>query len=850
MRARLRPAVAVAALTLVASVGMTGVAAAATSTSAVSPGLTRVNLVNFNDFHGRIDAANGYKFACTIENEKAALGEDSTLVLSAGDNIGASLFVSAIQEDNPTLDVLNALGVAATAVGNHEFDRGFADLTGRVAQRAAFPQLGANVYQRGTQTPALQEYVVQTINGVRVGVVGAVTPETASLVSPDGIRGIDFGDPIMAVNRVAAQLTDGNEANGEADAVVAEIHDGAPQGAGNTPDPSPIYTRMVSELSPRVDVIFNGHTHAVYTVDAATTDGTRSISQAGSYGGGLTRVQLGIDPVTKRVVEYVNDHVPTAVGGQCADDPDYIKAKGIIDEAVAQAKVLGSVPIGTISADITTAYSDAAAVNGTYTGTKRDDRMRESTLGNLVAQAWYEEMNVPGRAGADLGIMNPGGLRADLLHASSAAGEGDGVVTYEEAAAVNPFANTLVVKDITGAQVKTLLEQQWQPAGSSRAFLNLGLSSNVTYTFDPARAAGDRVTSVTLDGEPLDAKATYTVASSSFLMAGGDNFTVMEKGTNTRDSGLVDTEAFMNFMKRTGTVSPNFAKRGVGVLEVPTQLVRGEASGPFRIEGVDLTSLGAPVNTEFAVLLEGRRVGTFAIAPERVATPLPVRDGVATGTLTLDPEQLRGLNANGSTVSLTLVAKESQTTVVLPAITLVKKPLAVRATALDCNSFGFAVDGDLPPGARVRIAWERDGVRQHTLVSRPSWWSGNGQAGWTNATATVIGADGVPLATSGAAVNPQACATVVPTTSDASSFGFAAQGEVPHGARLKVTWLRDGQRQTTTVSTPWWSGQAQTGWSKAQAFLIDAKGEVLATSVVINPEPAPAVQLATLGASD
>lgn len=838
MRARLRLGAALAALTLVASVGMAGVASAATSPGAISPGLTRVNLVNFNDFHGRIDVANGYKFACTIENEKASLGEDSTLVLSAGDNIGASLFVSAIQQDNPTLDVLNALGVSATAVGNHEFDRGFADLTGRVSERATFPQLGANVYERGTQTPALPEYVVREINGVRVGVVGAVTPETKSLVSPEGIQAIDFGDPIAAVNRVAAQLTDGNAANGEADVVVAEIHDGAPQGANDTPVPSPLYNRMIAELSPRVDVVFNGHTHAVYTVDAATAGGTRNISQAGSYGGGLTRVQLGIDPATKRVVEYVNDYVPTAVGGQCATDPDYVKAKGLIDEAVAQARVLGSVPIGAISADVTTAYSDAAPVNGVYTGTQRDDRMRESTLGNLVAQAWYEEMNVPGRAGADLGIMNPGGLRADLLYKSSAAGEGDGVVTYEEAAAVNPFANTLVVKDITGAQVKTLLEQQWQPAGSSRAFLNLGLSNNVTYTFDPVRAAGSRVTSVTLNGAPLDPKRTYTVASSSFLMAGGDNFTVMQEGTNTRDSGLVDTEAFMNFMKRTGMVAPSFAKRGVGVLAVPATLVRGQASGPFRIEGVDLTSLGAPVNTEFAVLLEGRRVGTFVITPERVATPLPVRDGVATGMLTLKPEQLRGLNAQGSTVTLTLVAKESGTTIVLPAIPLVKKPITVRATALDCNSFGFAVDGELPQGSRLRVAWERDGARQYTVVAPTAWWSGNAQAGWTNATATVIGADGAPLATSGAAINPQACATVVPTSADANSFGFAAQGPLPDGALLRITWLRDGQRQQTTVPSPWWSGRAQTGWSNAQAVLIDAKGEVWAKSAVINPTPA------------
>ena len=295
MSLRKRSSAVLAVAALVASTALASSAAqAATSGSAISAGLTQVNLLNFNDFHGRIDAAAGLPFACLVQNERAALGSDKTLLLSAGDNIGASLFVSSIQEDNPTLDYLNTLGVSAAAVGNHEFDRGFSDLTRRVKDRATFPYLGANVYRRGTKTPALPEYEVRTISGIRVGVVGVVTQETRSLVSPDGIAGIDFGDPIEAVNRVAATLSDGNAANGEADVVVAEIHDGANQGKDNTAASTAIYDRMVKELSSDVDVVFNGHTHAIYTSDAAAASGTRNISQAGSYGSGLTRVKLGV----------------------------------------------------------------------------------------------------------------------------------------------------------------------------------------------------------------------------------------------------------------------------------------------------------------------------------------------------------------------------------------------------------------------------------------------------------------------------------------------------------------------------------------------------------------------------
>ena len=664
MTVRKRVGAMIATMALVATPGLASTAEAATSTGAISAGLTQVNLLNFNDFHGRVDARTGPNFACTIQTQRAALGADSTLLLSAGDNIGASLFVSFAQQDIPTLDYLNALGLDAAAVGNHEFDKGYADLTGRVDAAAEFPYLGANVYQRGTATPALQEYEVKTVNGVRVGIVGAVTQETPSLVSPDGIQAIDFGDPIAAINRVAAQLSDGNEANGEADVVVAEIHDGAGAlNADKTPIPNTIYQRMVSELSAQVDVVFNGHTHLTYTVDADTGVGTRNISQAGSYGGGLTQVQLGIDPVSKQVVEYVNDFVmTTAPTTACSTDPTYLAAKEIVDAAVAQAKVIGAQPIGTVTADITTAFQDATPVDGQYTGTTRDDRLRESTLGNLVAQAWYEELNVPGRPGADIGLINPGSMRSELFYASSAAGEGDGVVTLEEASSVNPFANTLVVKDLTGAQLKTLLEQQWQP-DQSRAFLNLGLSDNVAYTFDPYRDLGDRITSIRIDGENYDPAATYTVASSSFLMAGGDNFFILQEGTNTRDTGLIDTEAFMNFLAREGTVSPDFAKRGVGVIDAPLVFKPNKAT-TVRVEGVDMTSLGSPVNTKFTAYLGGKEIGTAEIVTERIPTPLPVRDGTSDVVVTIQPKLLRAGMKNADHV-LTLVAKESGTTVVL-----------------------------------------------------------------------------------------------------------------------------------------------------------------------------------------
>lgn len=657
---------------LAAAVTGVGTAQAATNmgTGSLDPSLTAVNLLNINDFHGRIDTNNtgdlGLSFACSVETAKARLGEGSTLFLSAGDNIGATPFTSASQRDEPTIEYLDALQLAASAVGNHEFDQGFGDLTGRVDGLADFPYLGANVYQRGTTTPALPEYAVRTVSGLRVGIIGAVTPETPSLVTPTGVSGLDFGDPVAAVNRVADRLTDGSEANGEADVLVAEYHegasDGAPEGATLAEEVAAggPFADIVTKTSAKVSAIFTGHTHKQYAWDGPVPGGTgtRPILQAASYASLLGQVSLGFDPATKRLEQYTVQNIPTpstppAPTAACATDPQYVAAKSVVDTAVAQAKVVGSRVIGRVTADITTAF----------TGATRDDRTRESTLGDLSAQIWLDALDAPGRSGADIGVQNPGGLRAELRYAPSGS-EAPGEVTYAEAASVNPFANTLQTVDLTGAQLVTLLEQQWQPQGAQRSYLALGLSRNVTYTYDPARPAGSRITSVVVDGAPIDRARTYTVASNSFLAAGGDNFVVFRDGTGLRDSGLIDTDAFVNHLLATSPVSPEFTAHGVAVVPTPTAVNYGKTT-TFRLEGFDLTSLGSPANTSARVYLDGRFVQTVPITTTTVpAPPPPARTGVATVSFKLTGRILP--DDRPRTVLLTVVASPTGTTVSIP----------------------------------------------------------------------------------------------------------------------------------------------------------------------------------------
>nr|RZI35555.1 Mannosylglucosyl-3-phosphoglycerate phosphatase [Cryobacterium sp. SO1] len=621
-----------------------------------------INLLNINDFHGRIDN-NTVKFAGTVEQLRAEYGDAATLFLSDGDNIGASLFASSSQQDQPTIDVLNALGLDASAVGNHEFDQGLADLTGRVSEAADFDYLGANVYLSGTETPALQEFTLLEIGDITVGVIGAVTEETPTLVSPGGISTIEFGDPVAAVNRVAAQLTDGDPANGEADVLIAEYHEGA--GAG-TPDNATLedelkleaaFTDIVTLTAASVDAIFTGHTHKQYAwnaqVPGAATGVTRPVLQTGSYGENIGQVVLRYDPSTGETTTVKNQNVKRSTiadGDLVSAYPAVATVKAIVDAAVAEAAVIGNKPVGSVSADIS-----RACLGGT--SPCAENRAAASTLGTLVANSLRESLADPLVGGAEIGIVNPGGLRADLLTAP------DGVVTYAEANAVLPFLNNLWTTTLTGAQFKVALEQQWQTdatgAVPSRPYLQLGLSDNVNYTFDASRGAGDRITGIWIDGSPIDLDRAYRVGSFSFLLQGGDNFREFAKGTNTRDSGLVDRDAWISYITANSPLTPTFAAAQAAVTGVPTAAVKPGDSVTFGVSQLNITSLGAPKNSQLAIAWGD---SSTVFGPTSINAT-----GAATVTVTVPDDAV-------ASSELTLTAKESGTVVRVPLAVTVTEP--------------------------------------------------------------------------------------------------------------------------------------------------------------------------------
>ncbi|WP_058748533.1 bifunctional metallophosphatase/5'-nucleotidase [Curtobacterium oceanosedimentum] len=558
------------------------------SAALAAEGDTTIDLYNVNDFHGRIaksisqtdgkptprdgDAAGAATLAGALEQLRGADPSTSAFV-SSGDNIGGSTFESFIQDDQPTIDVLNQMDLSVSAIGNHELDKGQDDLRDRViggqgegVRAAQWDYVSANILDSATGKPAFQPYSIQEISGKRVGFIGATVDLIGQgLVAPDGIAGLEMGDITTEVNKVATQLTDGDTTNDEADVLVLLVHDGAESTTKPSPSDDSDFARAVYGVTPKVSAILSAHTHQTYAYSIVPTGGTvaRPVIQTGSYGFNLGHVRLTVaadGSVTAAAPENLR-----LVDGTYTPDP---AVQATVDAAVKEADRLGAVELGTIDRDLKRAVQS----NGS------ENRGGESTLGNFVAEVQRDQTQ---RQGSQIAFMNPGGLRADIA---------SGAVTYKEAAVVQPFANTLVVLDLTGDQIRRALEQQWQPSTASRPFLKLGASAGFAYTYDPLAAPGERITGMTLDGEPIAADRTYKVTVNSFLATGGDNFGAFKEAAAKQDSGMVDLEAQVQYFKekqgQTVAVQQDQRSVGVRVSEAPDG-----SFGPGDAVRIDLSSL-------------------------------------------------------------------------------------------------------------------------------------------------------------------------------------------------------------------------------------------------------------------
>jgi len=441
-----------------------------------------LTILHVNDTHGHIipyldksvDAGRpvgGAEYLAKMVERERAANPDGTILLSAGDMFQGTP-VSNLFHGKPVIEIMNYMRYDAMALGNHEFDWG-QDVLHSIISSASFPVISANVFGRGgMHIRGVKPYVILKKKNVRIAVIGITTPETFYTTKHGNLKGLRFAPPEQVlptlIRRVRSQ---------GASMVIALTHDGLDS------------DRELARNVRGIDVIVGGHSHTAVR-DPVIESGT-VIVQAGSNGIYLGVLKITFDPKKKKILSYTPKDelrlVSPASGSQL--DPNVAR---IVDNYEAQVKTQFSKVIGTAAADL----------NRDSTG--------ESDLGDVVTDAMRDA------SGAQIAFQNGGGIRADILK---------GPITVEAVFTALPFDDDLVSMDLTGDQIKELLER-------SVLSENMLQVSGMQIEYDLSKPAGSKVTSVKVAGKPMEPQTTYRVVTNDFLASGGNQFNIFKKGRN------------------------------------------------------------------------------------------------------------------------------------------------------------------------------------------------------------------------------------------------------------------------------------------------------------------------------
>ncbi|WCB96615.1 Endonuclease YhcR [Baekduia alba] len=490
------------------------------------PKTVDLQVLGINDLHGNLEptlvsgaAAGGVSYLGTYLAQAKAANPKGTIAVHAGDTVGASPLISSWFHDEPTIEATNLMHLDAGTLGNHEFDEGGTEMLRLIKgghrddgkqfkdgvdtsdpnfPGADYPYVSANVTYADSGRYVLPPFTIVRREGIPVGIIGVTTTETPGIVVPDAVAPFTFGDISDAVNkqvRVLHRLG--------VHTIVVLAHAGGFQDPGK-----PVAGEILDEtaqMDPDVDLVVAGHTHSFLN----TKVNNALVVQAYKYGTAFDKVTLTVNRRTRDVTASKAD-VVTTYDKDVTPQSDLATLVQTFKDRIAP---VSSRQVGTSAAEATRTQNAAG----------------ESALGDLIADAQAHE------AGSQLALMNPGGIRADLKA---------GQLTFGDLFAVQPFDNGLVKMTLTGAQIKAILEQQFQAAGDKVLQI-----SGIKETYDRSRADGDRVTALTLaDGTALDPAASYSVAANSFLATGGDGFTVFEQGTGVTSLGT-DIDAFEHYVE-------------------------------------------------------------------------------------------------------------------------------------------------------------------------------------------------------------------------------------------------------------------------------------------------------------
>jgi 5'-nucleotidase len=539
-----------------AAAALLAACASAPLPTATAPATTvSVKLIAINDFHGNlkvppggirepgptagdrvvtVPAGGAEHLATAIAVSKAK--NPNHAVVAAGDLIGGSPLLSALFNDEPAIESLSAMGLDIAAVGNHEFDKGAAELL-RMQRGgchpvngckgpapftgAKFMYLAASTYVQATGQTFMPAYTIKRFEGVPVAFIGLTLEGTPNIVTPEGVRGLSFRDEADTVNELVPRL----QAQG-VQAIVVLIHEGGvPTGHYNEcPGISGPIVRIVERLHKAVDVVVSGHTHRAYN---CRIDG-RLVTSADSYGRMLSEIDLTLDRKSGDIVAARADNV--IVRTSFAKDP---RQTALIQAYEALARPLAERVVGRLGAPLTRDTNPAG----------------ENSIGQVVADS---QLAATRAVGAQVALMNPGGLRSDLIP-----GPG-GVLRYEDLFSVQPFANNLVTMTLTGAQFLALMEGQLR--GQSPRPLKI--SRGLTYTWDAARPNGQRLVpgSLRIDGREVLPGDRVRITVNSFMASGGDGYAVLNDGTE-RQTGVMDLDALEAYFKANPTLVPGALDR-------------------------------------------------------------------------------------------------------------------------------------------------------------------------------------------------------------------------------------------------------------------------------------------------
>ncbi|SEN46068.1 bifunctional metallophosphatase/5'-nucleotidase [Bradyrhizobium sp. OK095] len=514
-----------------------------------------LRILAINDFHGNLRpppggirindpedkarkvmvAAGGAEYMATLAKQLRE-GHKNTIFVAAGDLIGASPFLSSMFHDEPSVEALSMMGLAITSVGNHEFDEGKTELLRmqnggchpvdgcqgpHPFMGAKFHYLAASTVETATGKSVLPPYEIREFEGIPVAFIGLTLKETAGIVSPAGITGLEFRDEAETVNALVPQL----KARG-VEAIVVLIHQGGePAGDYNEcPAITGPIVDIVKKFDRAVDVVVSGHTHRAYICQI---DG-RLVTSGDKYGTLVTAIDLKLDPVTRDIVGAKAENVIVA-NASLAKDPEQT---ALIDAYDKLSAPIANRPAGSVTQTLSRVPNEAG----------------ESPLGDVIADAQLAATKDAKDGSAVIALTNPGGIRTDIVPKEN------GAVSFGELFASQPFRNRLVTMTLTGSQLKDMLEQQWLDPKRPRI---LQVSNGFSYTWDASKPFGERVTleKMMLNSRPIEPGSGYRVTVNDYLAVGGDGFTVAKQGTTPQYGGY-DADALFAFFRAHGPIGP------------------------------------------------------------------------------------------------------------------------------------------------------------------------------------------------------------------------------------------------------------------------------------------------------